>query len=656
MRHVAIRTAALVSLLVTCPSLRLAAQKTSSPISKLADLDTTDIWGIAEPRSGRFVVFGGSSGIKVLDRRTRTVTRILDSTAATMTSWFGGSLSLSASGQRLVFFGRDDSKHKTYVWSVDLDTMSGKPVSAPHRVSLMPADEASISDDGRSIALVTNENRPQGATPLRRLLIIPSNGGDERVLDSAGRIGSPRWTPDGKTIFYIRGRGNGPALTRISASGGQPDSLAPSISVVGVSPDGQRVAYYPPTNLDPVAVDIADLQGRRLGRAKVPDNVLFRTWSRSQPATLLGERDFEPKTIETIALDNGKISPYTVNESDAMFPRFSPNGRQLAVASNVDDRAQIVLLNGADRQRRVVRTDVEPDHASLQWSPDGSHIAFLALDSSLKRHDLYVVDVATSRSTRLADFGPARPSDAVLFRWRSDARSIDYITGTTAHAGGAPTLERVTLSGEHTVIRKLPAVPQGMGTDGGFRLLNDSLIAVGRDYSKVPTDSQYLEVIDSRTGATRAFVNRFAYWQMRNTANMLSPDGKWLAFGSGGQKDGQTHPQWTITSLDGKAVRALGEPMLCDAWPVQWLPDSRAFIAAAVPACDHYHIEYYVVPIDGGAARHLNVPNDYGITVTPDGRGLLISAFGSRSMSLVSLDLSKAIGAAVIQAGKPGKK
>ena len=96
MRHVAIRTAALVSLLVTCPSLRLAAQKTSSPISKLADLDTTDIWGIAEPRSGRFVVFGGSSGIKVLDRRTRTVTRILDSTAATMTSWFGGSLSLSA--------------------------------------------------------------------------------------------------------------------------------------------------------------------------------------------------------------------------------------------------------------------------------------------------------------------------------------------------------------------------------------------------------------------------------------------------------------------------------------------------------------------------------------------------------------------------------
>ena len=655
MRFVVIRTVALASLVVASTSLRLAGQNTASSITKLADLDTTDVWGIGEPRSGRFVAFVSTNGIKILDRRSGAVTRIVDSSAVATPSWGGGSLSLSASGQRLVFFGPDDARRKTYVWSVDLDTLTGKPVSAPHRVSVMPAVEATISDDGRSIVIVTDD-RPSSGPPMRRLLVIPSGGGDERMLDSAGRIQSPRWTPDGKTIFYIRGRGNGPALTRVSASGGQPDSLAPATGVVGVSPDGQRVAYYPPTNLDPVAVDIADLQGRRLGRARVLENDFYRMWSRTRPATLLGSRDVEPKTIETLSIDNGKISPYAVNDAAAMFPRFSPNGSQLAVASIVGERTQIVLLDASSKQRRVLRTDAEPDQASLRWSPDGSRIAYLALDSSLKRHDLYVVDVATSRATRLADFGPARPSDVGLFRWRSDGRSIDYITGTAAHSGGAPALERVTLSGEHTVIRKLPVVPQGASTDGGYRLLDDSLIAIGRDYSKVPTDSQYLAVIDIRTGATRAFVNRFAYWQMRNKASMLSPDGKWLAFGSGGQKDGQTHPQWTIASLDGKTVRPLGEPMLCDAWPVEWMPNARAFIAAGVASCDHYHIEYYVVPIDGGAVRHLKVPGDYGLTVTPDGRGIVLSAFGARSMSLIALDLNKAIAGSAVQAGKPGKK
>ncbi|HEY6826823.1 MAG TPA: hypothetical protein VI259_08190, partial [Gemmatimonadaceae bacterium] len=227
MRFVITRTLGLASIILASTSLRLAGQKATSSISKIADLDTTDIWGISEPKNGRFVAFVSTNGIKVLDRRTGAITRIVDSGAVVTPSWGGGSLSLSASGRRLVFFGPDDSRRKPYVWSVDLDTLTGKPVSAPHRVSVMPAVEATVSDDGRSIAIVTEE-RPSNGPAMRKLLVIPSGGGDERMLDSAGRIQSPRWTPDGKTIFYIRGRGNGPALTRVSALGGRADSLAPA--------------------------------------------------------------------------------------------------------------------------------------------------------------------------------------------------------------------------------------------------------------------------------------------------------------------------------------------------------------------------------------------------------------------------------------------
>jgi len=655
MRHITASSVALSALLLVSPQGQAAAQASSSPIRKVAELDTTDVWGIAEPASGRFVVFGSTRGIKVLDRRTRAVTPIIDSAVAVTPTWFGGSVSLSASGQRLIFFGADETRSESYVWSVDLDTMTGRPVSAPHRVSLMPASEASISDDGQSIAVVTGTDPRPGIPGMHKLLIIPSAGGDERMLDSAGRILAPRWTPDGKSIYYIRGRGNGPALARISVSGGHPDSLAPAAGLIGVSPDGRRVAYYPQGIGDPVAVIVADIQGRRIGRSKMLDNDLFRIWSRSQPATLLGSRDFEPKTLEMVSLDNGKVSAFPVNDPFVVFPQFSPNGRLVAAPSTVDDRWQIVLIDAAAKQRRVLRTDAEPEQGSIQWSPDGSRIAFLALDTSLTRHDLYTVDVATGRATRLADIGPARWSNRGLFRWRSDGRSIDYVTGTVAHAGGAPTLERVTLSGEHTVVRTLPTVPQGVGTDGGYRLLNDSLIAIGRNYSKVPTDSQYLAIIDTRTGATRAFVNQFAFWNMRSSANVLSPDGKWVAFGSGGEKDGKMHPQWTITSEDGKTVRSLGDPMPCNAWPEQWLPDSRAFLAGGVACGGRYHIEHYLVPIDGSPVRHLTVPDGYGGTLTPDGRGVLVSAFGRRSMSLIALDVNKAIAGGAVQAGSARK-
>ena len=39
--------------------------------------------------------------------------------------------------------------------------------------------------------------------------------------------------------------------------------------------------------------------------------------------------------------------------------------------------------------------------------------------------------------TRLVDMGPARRGNVVLFRWRSDGKSIDFISGTDPHGGRA---------------------------------------------------------------------------------------------------------------------------------------------------------------------------------------------------------------------------
>jgi Tol biopolymer transport system component len=656
-----IRTIApLAALLLAGAEGRLIAQASGNAIRKIAAIDPSQWYGFAEPASGRFVVYANGTGIHIINPQSGKVTSTIDHAVAPVRqSYFGGSLSISASGRRLAFLATGETKDTAHVWTVDLDTMSGRAVSTPHRVSLMPSDGFGMSDDGRWIALVTID--PKATDPQKKLnlVVIPSDGGDARKLDVAGRIQMPRWTPDGKTIFYIRGRGKGPALVRVAAAGGTPDSLAPAAAAFGVSADGKLVAYVPPTVGERVPLRIADLQGREVGSLPLLTTDFFNAWSRHEPATMLGTRQLNPTSLKVVSLDNGKLQSSPLVDHASHRPSFSPDGRRVAMVSLVDDQLQLVVFDVATSQRRVVRTAIEPDVSSLQWSPDGARMAFLALDSSMTRHELYAIDLSTSRTTRLADLGPARRGNTVLYRWHSDGKSIDFITGTDPH--GAPTasvaLERVALDGTRSLVRKLPSVPHGSGTDGGYRLLNDTLIAIGRDYSPTGKDSSYLKIIDTRTGETRAFIDRFAYWLKGQPASILSPDGKWVAFGSGGMKDNKIHPQWAIASIDGKTVRLLGEPMLCDAWPDEWLPDSKALFARGAASCDDWRPETYIVPIDGGPARHIDVPLDRGgPALAHDGRSLLVSVLEPMSITLMSLDVRKALGAQAAQAGAPVRK
>jgi Tol biopolymer transport system component len=670
MRLAAFSTA-FVSLLTAAPIPRMFAQGAPYSSRKVVDIvDTLGCWGLAEPASGQFIVYADRRGIHVVNQRTGKTTAEIGHTTAPVTraeTYLSSSLSISASGRRLAFLASDASGTVAHVWSVDLDTVTGKPVNAPHRVSIMTAAGLAISDDGQRIALVTADS----VQPTARLLVIPSDGGDERVLDTAPRIETPRWSPDGKTIYYIRGRGKGPALARINAAGGIPDSLAPGMSVIGVSADGQRVAYYPFNPDNRPVLRVADRQGREIATVLGAGSDVFLMWSRRQPATMFSRRGEWATTWKTVSLDNGQVSPSSFGDRSASAPRFSADGRRLAATTAVDGRAQIVVYDFASNERRVLRTAAEPvnwapDGPSMQWSPDGSHIAFLAVDSSFTRHDLYVVDVTTSQSVRLADLGPQRWSNATLFRWRSDGQAIDYISGASA-AGAAPSLERVTLSGKHSVISKLPVARQGNATDGGYRLLNDSLVAVGRN-PRTDSDSSYLAIVDARTGVARTVINKPAHWDLSDNTSILSPDGKWFAFGTRGGKGDQTYSQGAIASLDGKTVRMIGEPTLTPCrksnfygavWPHEWLPDSRSLVVLGDPcSASRSHVQVYVAPIDGTPARHLPMPSqwDPDVTLMPDGRSLLVAAINEGSMSIVALDLTRALGSKAPKTATPSHK
>ena len=359
------RSAVALALPLVLAGSLLAAQTSASPVRTVAAVDSAETFGFAEPSSGRFVIYASADGIRVLNRRTGKLTTTIDRTTAVLAAVVlrGIRSPISASGRRLVFLAAGETKGSHYVWSVDLDTVSGNPVAPAHRVSIMPAEALSISDDGRWIALVTSEAPPPGTPRIRKLLVMPSDGGDERMLDSAGRIQTPHWTPDGKAIYYIRGRGKGPALMRVAAAGGKPDSLAPAMAVVGVSADGRRVAYYPQSGGERYPLRIADLQGREIGTVVVAATDFFMAWSRRDPALLFGRREETTTSFKAHVARRRKavalrgVGPF--REPPAFFARTAAKSRPcrsstIAPSSSCSTRPGSSAASFARRRSRTM--------------------------------------------------------------------------------------------------------------------------------------------------------------------------------------------------------------------------------------------------------------------------------------------------------------
>jgi dipeptidyl aminopeptidase/acylaminoacyl peptidase len=76
----------------------------------------------------------------------------------------------------------------------------------------------------------------------------------------------------------------------------------------------------------------------------------------------------------------GAVRQFTFSGKDETFPRWSPDGKQLAFLSNREDQQQICLMR-VDGGEAAAITKGKRSVQSFGWSPDGKQIAFLAPDA-----------------------------------------------------------------------------------------------------------------------------------------------------------------------------------------------------------------------------------------------------------------------------------
>ena len=127
-----------------------------------------------------------------------------------------------------------------------------RPITEKDLLKFVWIGDTQVSPDGSQVVFVrvtVNEDKDRYETSL---FIVPTNGSSEpRPFTSGPFDASPRWSPDGRTLAFVRaaekdGKPDQPQIYLMAANGGEARALTDVAKGAGSprwSPDGKTIAF-----------------------------------------------------------------------------------------------------------------------------------------------------------------------------------------------------------------------------------------------------------------------------------------------------------------------------------------------------------------------------------------------------------------------------
>lgn len=251
-------------------------------------------------------------------------------------------------------------------------------VKSPRRLAHYFADQLYEEITGRPGIFSTRLLFISNRTGNKEVYLSDYDGSNARRITWNGSINlSPRWAPDGKTIFYTSYKNGQPATFRLNLLTGEDKAVSTKKGInIGArpSPEGDRLALTLSVDRSPqlYLLGLSDGRYRRLTRSWGID--VSPTWSPDgERIAFVSDRAGNPH-IFVLDLATGKPVRLTYDGKYNASPAWSPDGKKIAFARSDGSRFDIWTVEPGGRA--ATRLTYEGDNRSPSWSPDGRFIVF----------------------------------------------------------------------------------------------------------------------------------------------------------------------------------------------------------------------------------------------------------------------------------------
>jgi dipeptidyl aminopeptidase/acylaminoacyl peptidase len=330
-------------------------------------------------------------------------------------------LDISPDGRFITFGSILHGVSQVYVQSLD----GGEPVQITHGAE--SAAQPKWSPRGDLIAYLQDD----GGDENYQVYVVSPEGGEPRDITNApGKLHEDfSWSWDGSRITYVSNRDGqfdvyySDVTQRVPAGEVHRVTDYPAVHhAPQFSPDGTMIAFGSnrseyPANWDTFVVSVTPPSVGRPGADPAPAKGV---------ATLSVGRPSAAGTDRKITQHQGEADEMSYYASQ--YPRWSPDGRRILVASSVPGNYDIMAVDVETLEREWIATS-KWDELNAQWSPDGRHVAYiLNEDGNLVIH---VKNLADGRDW------PVSPPEGVSgytaqrgkygdYRWTPDGNNIVY--------------------------------------------------------------------------------------------------------------------------------------------------------------------------------------------------------------------------------------
>ncbi|HEY0728765.1 MAG TPA: hypothetical protein VGD38_11885, partial [Pyrinomonadaceae bacterium] len=328
-----------------------------------------------------------------------------------------------------------------------------------------------VSPDGSRVAFVrvsVNDKKDGYSTSI---WTVATANGETRQLTNGPRDTTPRWSPDGKFLVFVRapevqGRTEPAQLFMLAMAGGEPFQFTTLPRGAGGpqwSPDGKHIAFYNSATPEELAKAAPKPSPQNTGQptpsptpaeresdVRVINRAVYRMngtgyldfkhpnhiWIVTAPKT--GDEKVTPKQLTRGRFEDG--SAFWARDSSRLY--FVSNHNEEPYYELPSTDIYSVSINGGEPSKF---TTIDMGAAGFALSPDGKQVAFIGAVRepvrSYSQPDLWVMDMTSGAKPRNVtasfdfDIGSGLTGDNVAPRggggnppvWSADSRSINVV-------------------------------------------------------------------------------------------------------------------------------------------------------------------------------------------------------------------------------------